>query len=854
MSATLTLQAQGLQFYGNKFPIAERTTYHIFNESTIPTFTNYITIDFELKIQDFNTFGYLLHLVDPATDTAYSLTFTDVDKGISAFKFNTEGKTNHISMNFANDSLQLKWIPVKLHINLSTGQSTLDIAGKSIQSGQEIKLSQQLHPVICFGRREHLLDLPSFAIRRLTVKGGEQLSFSFQFNESRGEQVHDIAGNVQGKVTNPCWLINDSYHWKKTASIFSQTIIGSKFNEPQQEIQFFNQDSLYIYRADKKKLSGHAYANQMPVKMLLGTNFIDAATNTIYAYEINNLPKTATTIAALDVRSLTWQPVGKAFTPVQLHHHNGFLDQKRNRYLVFGGFGNKQYSNKFITYNSSTDRWDTLHFKGDNIAPRFYSSMAASKQGDQLYIYGGVGNESGDQSVGHNYYNNLYKIDLANQTVKECWNNPQDKKLVPAGQMVLSDDEQFLYLLRYAEYIKSSYAQLYRISVADGKMEQLGDSIPFISGSIISNIALYHNPKLQEFYCVLQECDELAKNMKASVYTLSAPPVDKTTMELYSIQSKRKSGNLPLICWTSLFIICSTLLFVYYKKRKRKKEKQVVEKEPAFVVSSTEAPVPKTVHTSASTPAEKKPESKPEINKIYIYGIFTVYGNSGRDITHLFSNKMKHIFLYILLNSTKEGVSSSSLNDIFWPGKTEEKVKNLKGVTVSNLRKALAEINGIELIYEKGFFKIVINEPCYCDFFCLHTHLKSHPQSYDYMLPIWERGKLLESSSLELFDKYKQYSEDIIFSSLPKELPVCYQQNKLKYVLRICAILLKRDPLYEPALIYSIYSYEQLNKFELLSKVYSTFIIEYRNTMGEDYPKSLDMLRQEGKQMVLPEL
>lgn len=847
------IQAQGLQFYGNKMPISQRTSYRIFNEKSAPAFNNYIRINFELKIQDFYTFGYLLHIVDPVTDTAYSLTFTDIDKGVSAFKFNTEGKSNLISMSFINDSIRSKWIPVTLQIDLSTGQSTLTIAGRSAQSNANIKVSGKMQPALYFGSKKDLLDLPSFAIRWLSLEGARQ-SFSFLFNESYGEDVHDTEGNVQGRVTNPCWLINDSYHWKKAATIDSRTCIGSKFNEVEQNIQFINQDSLYTYQVDNKRLSSHAYANPMPVQMLLGTNFIDTKTNTLYAYEINNLPKTAITIGALDIGTLTWQPVGKAYTYTQLHHHNGFLDQKRNRYLVFGGFGSKQYSNKFITYNSLADRWDTLQFKGDNIAPRFNSSMAATRQGDHLYIYGGVGNESGDQSVGHNYYNDLYLIDLENQTVKECWDKPLDETLVPAGQMVLSPDERFLYVLRYAEYIKSSHVQLYRISVADGKMEQLGDSIPFVSGSITSNIALYYNSVLEEFYCILQEFNEVDKSMKAIVYTLSAPPANKATMEFYTVSPKWNYRNVLLIGLISIPILCIIILFIYKREHKRRRVKRVAAIEPVAVAPSADAPLQSVTRVTNPVLPETKTVSKPEINKIYIYGIFTVYGSSGRDITHLFSNKLKHIFLYILLNSTKEGVSSSSLNDIFWPGKTEEKVKNLKGVTVSNLRKALAEINGIELIYEKGFFKIVINEPCCCDFFCLHTHLKSHPQSYDYMLPIWERGKLLESSSLELFDRYKQYSEDIIFSSLPKELPVCYQQNKLKYVLRICAILLKRDPLYEPALIYSIYSYEQLNKFELLSKVYSTFIIEYRNTMGEDYPKSLDMLRQEGKQMVFPEL
>ena len=109
-----------------------------------------------------------------------------------------------------------------------------------------------------------------------------------------------------------------------------------------------------------------------------------------------------------------------------------------------------------------------------------------------------------------------------------------EEKRVPSEQMILSEDGKYLYVIRYAEYIKTSSLQLYRISIEDGNMEALGDSIPFVSGSIISTVSLYYNPTLKEYYCVAQECNEQAKKTgKSYIYTLSAPPVSKAEMEYY---------------------------------------------------------------------------------------------------------------------------------------------------------------------------------------------------------------------------------------------------------------------------------------------------------------------------------
>lgn len=852
--AGLTIQAQGLQFYGNDYPIEQRTSYTVFREASSPQYTQYIDLSFDLNIQDFKSFGYLLHLTIPQSNIAYSLTYTYIDGYSSAFKFNTEGKINHISLTFINDSIKSQWLPVKLHIDLPSGKSTLKVANQMEQSKQYTPIPSPLKPILCFGRREHLLDMPSFAIRNLKVTG-DGYSLSFPLNESQGKIVHDSQGRPLGEVSHPYWLINDAYHWKKNMAFYSKTPIGSNFNQEKQTIVFFNQDSLYTYRINTKELIKQEYANKMPLQILLGTNFIDETEQKIYAYEINSIPVGNTTLTALNLNTLTWEAIGTAFTPIQLHRHNSFWNSKEKSYIIFGGFGNRQYSNKFITYNQSSDRWDTLRIAGEQISPRFNSAIAASLEDNMLYIYGGIGNDSGDQSIGHNYYNDLYQIDLSKQMIKRLWSKPSKDKLVPSGQMIMSPDKKYLYVMRYPDYIRDSYLQLYRISIENGETILLGDSIPFMSGAIESSVNLYHNPVLQELYCVIHEFKHPKGVKKSIVYTLSTPPVSKISTEMHTKPSAKNNQNIQFFLFCVIIAAittCVIFLFQWYQKKQKH--------------SVLAAPITSELRTTLVTPLKNAHHSRTELpiasivseteviykefNNIYIYGIFTVYGRSGRDITHLFSNKLKLIFLYILLNSTKEGVSSHLLNDLFWPDKAEDKVKNLKGVTVSNLRKILAEIDGIELIYEKGFFRIVITPPCCCDYFNMHMYLNESGKAHAELIAIWKKGRLLEGINVELFDKYKQYSEDIIFSRLAPELANYYQNKDHKEVLSICAILRKCDALYEPALIYAIYAYHCLNDYESISKLYATFVAEYRSSMAEDYPKKLDSLLQEAKSYV----
>ena len=61
--ATPYTSAQGLRFYGNKVPIEQRTSYKLFNKENRPVFSDYIDIEFTLRISQSETFGYLFHMM-----------------------------------------------------------------------------------------------------------------------------------------------------------------------------------------------------------------------------------------------------------------------------------------------------------------------------------------------------------------------------------------------------------------------------------------------------------------------------------------------------------------------------------------------------------------------------------------------------------------------------------------------------------------------------------------------------------------------------------------------------------------------------------------------------------------------
>ena len=826
---TLFAYSQGLLFQANDKEIKERTSLQIFQEGEIPCFTKNFQLSFELSIRDFDTFGYVFLLKEDQGKTKYSFTYTYLDGENSTFKFNTDGKENHYSLNLRNDALAYQWIPVSFAFDLQQDVLTIRI-GDNEKKITSLGLKDTFCPHLFFGRYDYILDMPTFAIRYLKLEGDRSHSYTFPLNENEGEEVHTSTGKVLGTVVNPVWLINGSYHWEKLFEYSFQTPSGITFEPDSQRLIIFSQDSLLTYNLLKRQPQKYSYSNKLPVKLQLATHFMNTTDGKLYVYELNNLPLGDATVAALDLNNQEWKQTGVAALPVQLHHHDGFWDETTGKYLVFGGFGNKRFNNTFLEYDIEGDRWDTLSYSGDRIIPRYFSGMAVNKNREHIYVFGGMGNESGEQSVGRNYLHDLYLLDRKQQSVRRLWQNASDHRLVVARDMILTPDEKYIYALCYPEYLSDTYLQLYRLTVDDGTMKALGDSIPMRSEEIMTNANLYYNSLTHEYYCTTTEFDKKGHTV-IRTYVLSAPPVSLDEIRSYGSRSSLEIRWLWIMAGIGVLLLAGGVLFV---RKKRGKQRNAVLESSSVLMSPPVGREPdKSVQGKETLAKEDFESSLVRPNAVYLFGPFTVIDRNGRDITHLFSSRLRQVFIYILLHSTHNGVLSASLNEVFWPDKPDDKVKNLKGVTINQIRKNLAELDGVELVHDKGYFRLVFTD-CYCDYFRFRT-LKNAEEVENELGILLMRGKFLDGMDAGMMDHFKQKVEEFLSSFLPLEIERLYQQHKYDAVIRFCNVLFRVDPVNELALAYGMHALNHTGSSQEAILQYSLFVREYRQMMNEEY-------------------
>jgi hypothetical protein len=798
--------SQGLLFYGNEKRISERATYSVLREGHERTFTNAFRISFDYLVRNVESPGYILYLEDRDAGKTYSFTYLHKPGDRCSFSFNEDGKRIFCTFELDKEDYDHRWLPVSIALDIPTDCARITIGKRSKEISNLGLEPTGFSPHIYFGKCEYILDVASYAIRNLSLTDGEEIMI-FPLNESSGEDVHDSRGHVVGQVTNPVWLINQSYYWKELFTDYSSTPSGLNFDKTHQNILFFNQDSLSAFDLYTHELSKTPYKTPLPVQLRLGMNFLDEASRELYTYEVADSHGDAM-VAALDLTTKEWRPASSDYLCQQLHHHCGFFHPGERKFFLFGGYGSRRYSNTFLAYDLNTCRWDTLAFSGDRVIPRYFSGMAVSNDYKRVYLYGGMGNEAGDQNVGRNYLYDLYRIDMQTRSVQKLWEAkaPAVNRVVPRN-MILSADEKHLFLLGYPEYLPNSTLQLYRLSVRDGECEAVGDSIPIVSEEIATNANLYFNEELNEFYCSVQEFEKHGQ-VTTRLYSLSAPPVTLDDVEYYSRRRNALNAGLLGAVVGGVLLLAACVWGIMHHKRKRDRmsaETASAGVRPEEVSDISEVPAVESPEVKEEE-VEKEPSEweelpavlPPDKNAIFLFGMFTILDNAGRDITYMLSPKLRTIFLYILLNSVgKRGVLSSDMNQIFWPDKSGSNVKNLKGVSMNHVRKILQDVDGIELVYRNGYFCMVFGEEFYCDYIRLMNLTSPEKKKKETpgairaeWLEILLRGKFIPAAESDLFDYYKQKVETLIHSLLPGQLELAYRDARFSIVIRLCNILL----------------------------------------------------------------
>lgn len=817
--ACLPAAAQGLRFSGLEKPIDERTSYRVFSDR-VPGFRDSLDISFEMKTYPESRIGYIFRIKERSDHKVYNL-FYDAQGDRLVFKLNREGYSTLIDAEVPVP--RTEWFGVRVRFDMSRDSVLLSV-DDSIFVAEVENLPDSFCPDIYFGRSEYMVDVPSFAIRNLSV-GGVSKKFFFPLDEREGGTVRDDRGRRRGEVSNPEWLMNGFFQWRQIATMEMDSVACAGYIPSLRSVYYFDRSSIRLCDIRTGAVSSERFANHCPVKLTLGTSFQDPLHDRIYAYEVwyeDSRMQDSSSVAFLDLGRMRWRRHSREQLGMQMHHHGAFFSTDKRRYTIFGGFGNMHYSGRFYSYDLDSRHWYAYPDVTDSvICPRYFTSLGYEKETGSIYLYGGMGNISGEQAVGRRYLYELFRIDGTTGEAERLWEcRPSDRNTVPVRSLILSGDGYF-YTLCYPESHTDSRLQLYRFSIKDGTAEPVADMIHIHSDKITTNANIYYDREQEKMIATVQEFeDDISSVLK--VYTLPVLPVSDEASAAYyaALDREDRNGTLPYILGGTAFALAAAGGVAVYLVRRRRRRR-------------------------LSSPARWSAAEPHTRNALYLFGPFEAFDAGGRDMTSSFTVQQMQLLCLILYHTMSgNGISSRRLSSYLWPDKSEEKVKNSRNVAINHLRKSLSGLESAGIVHENGCYRFDYGNGLWCDYIRFEQIMSSDNPSgdVDELLAILARGKFLAFADDPLFDSFKENVERRIEPFLSSEIENRFIAKDYGKVAEIAEMLFRIDPANEIAIAMLVKALVKQKRHEDARLRYRSFCEVWQSVYDADYHVPFDTL------------
>lgn len=798
----------GLRFRSYESPIAERTTLHLSPAEAIE-FDQSLEVQFELSMWRVSELGYILRFSTDDLNTRIDLLYMPGKEGDigGIFKLSINGRDEGQPLQIPYSGLvRNQWISCQLKIDRFAGQVQLKIDGQSttLKSGVVSKL-ESINPV--FGRSPFGLPsavaTPSFSVKNLQLSIDKD-SFFWPLKKQEATRIYSENDKRSLEIQNPEWIADLHGQWQLRHTQPASPIPGLSFDPTTAEVYMVDDALISVYSLTDQTVKEFVPGNRFPKDQGTQAALYSTQHQQLYGYNLGPVKA-----YEFNKDRLAWEkePEGDA-PPIYIWQHAPFENALNGSPMIFAGYGFFTAKNNLLALDTATQEWSEVPLIGSLPAPRFMHGITAGFQPGEYFIYGGYGNESGDQELGFQNLNDLYVLDLKDSSVRKVWGLPAGStKYLPSSSMVLSLEDSSIYALGHDYLSGSKVLELLKISINEPNVEvvALEEKLPFEIRNIGDyNLFLYFAEQTNELVSVLRiNTDE--SHAEVRIHTMLFPPK--------GIAKSSQTNENHAWVWYLLGLVGVLVLLVLI--RKGRKGSRLNQSAPAPEASvSTEEPL------------------------IRLLGGFKIADREGQEMTGKLSPKLKELFLLILLHSVggKGGISTKKLTHILWPDSTAASAKNNRGVNLQKLRQALKNITAVEILFKENQWVATLSDPGICDLEHAFTRLKSN--DLDGVNSI--TGPLLPGTTYEWLDTIKVDVHHQLIQLLINQIIKHESAADWGQVVMLSRNILLIDPVHDDALSHQLKAMVRLKKVGQAQATYEQFAERFRQLYNEPYPVSFE--------------
>ena len=814
-------QETGLQFSGHEVPLDKRTGLNLTPDRPIE-FVKNAKLTFELKFEPnrHSYFGYIFRAI--LDDQNIDLIYTTIPVEGNNFHLVIGESISNISFPFSTEEITSQWVQVELTINKAANEIILKLGNNEFQD-EFISDKTKSKLFLFFGAHRFnqfsSTDLPNMNIRNINFYEKRIKKYEWPLDQYEGNQVREVISNFNGRAENPIWILSFHQNWTLTDEIYFSGEIKYGFNEKSSEIQIIQRDSLYSYDLTNKQLSGHSPRHNFSPDDLYQLIY-DSENNRFIYYSLDR------NVKCLLSETSPYKPDEYAGVLSPLHwHHNRIVNPEDGILYAFGGYGQLTYRNDVFYYNDSAGRWETVKYDG-TFYPRYLAGLGYNKKNKKAYILGGYGSRQGKQTINPSYYFDLLTYSFKENRFETLTKfSEYNRDFCFSNSLYIDTVQNTLYGLKFSKYEAMPQVQAIAISLDDYELKEVGNTFNFPFLDVSSTIDLLYdslNKKLVSINTFYEK-----DRTKVTLHQIAYPPIP----EIPEKKIPKKSFLLEIIVG-GIFLI-SIFLFFYIRTRKKKSIIDDIPYTPTYYFDGSEADISKNFDSSL------KPGS------IIIFGGFQIINAQGKDITSSFTPLLKGLFLYIMISSVRQnkGVSSKSLDEVFWLDKSKQSARNNRSVNILKLKTILNSVGDCEISKDTGYWKFTFDPASvYIDYYEYQQIIRKNKlhtkEDMNNLLKIIHRGPALQNLNAEWLDDLKsELSNEIIDKILE------FLQNKEKKIEPEFAIQLTNcvfffDMINEEAMIYKSKLLVSLGKHSLAKNAHEKFVRDYKMLYNEQYDKT----------------
>lgn len=808
----------GVYFKSKEVNLEHRTGIDLTSSGAI-AYNEKFTIEFDISFRDLTIwYGHIFQLKEIGEGHQLDVISRDDDIFVVLDKQET---IFELGLMEEHKGLANRWITFKMTVDASAGEIELVYDEQSVKDKIDFPIESKLEWSFGVVNRYgfDIDEVPPMSVRNIRFWEQGKLKHCWPLNYSGKEALKDSITGVSIELINPAWVADQHREWQRFRGFEFSEMPQVAFNQDTEEIYFVQRkQSLTKFNLGTKQVSHVAYQAGNPYYEDAQQVFFDKKNN-LYVYsDYKNRP------VEFDENTGSWN---NSFDTIpylpKYWHHNSLLHPVDSAFVTIGGYGFFTYFNSIRKLNLDKNSWDMLAMRGDIFAPRYLASLGQSQSDQNIYFYfGGLGNESGKQILGKQFFYDLYRLDFEAGYISKVWELGDEIKenFTPVNSLVVNNEEGCFYTLCFKHDKKETSLQLIRASLDKPEFAFIGSKISYIFHDTYSFADLYHWKSHNSLLSITVHRND-AGRYEVNIFTMNYPPVGMN-WEQPAVTNKVSRRAIYIVIFLLVFIIIE---FIIVALRKRRQADDSNEEG-----------------NGANTDVELFASMVGEKGRILTFGGFQVFNKAGDDITFRFSPTLKELFLLILLNTLDDnrGISSKKIQEYLWPDKNDLKAKNNRGVNIKKLRAILEEVGDVAISYDGSYWRFSHGSDVFCDVEYMKVLFDTELQElniteFSRILGILNRGSFLTNIEVEWLDKIKDETTGKILSNLEAACDILDLKNDSKILSDITDVLFKFDQVNETALEYKCKILNMQGKHSLALEVYNHYIKLYYKLYKEDF-------------------